>query len=69
MRILAALLLLAAAASAGLGLPWLLLGLALILGLLVVGSSRQQAEPLPAEEVIATIYQRAGRLVLRRRRA
>lgn len=69
LRVLLALLLLALAASASLS-PWLLLltgWAALIVGLLaVVNWYRSRVEAAP-DKVIATIYERSGKLVLRRR--
>jgi len=73
-RALVALLLLAVVGSAGLAAPWWLT-LAIIPGLWASGAiAGRDADAattpqagMPTEEVIATIYERSGRLVLRRR--
>jgi hypothetical protein len=74
MTALTALLLLAATASAGVAAPWLLLAVPIYALVQSRGSARtaavdesaMTAAPAIDEEVVATIYERAGRLVLRR---
>jgi hypothetical protein len=63
-----AFLLLAAAASASLGAPWWLFLALVVLAARAITALRQPGEPaLPTETVVATIFVRSGRLVLRRR--